>query len=100
MGYDEEEKAPLGPGGLDPTEVLNSLPKEMQDAFINQDTQTLKECLSKMDVDKAECHMERCVDAGLWVQPEEEKGHTLNSFISFISVIIVIIKSFLLQYKA
>merc|ERR1712244_40058 len=49
--YDEEEKAPLGPGGLDPTEVLNSLPKEMQDAFINQDTQTLKECLSKMDVD-------------------------------------------------
>lgn len=70
--YDEEEKAPLGPGGLDPTEVLNSLPKEMQDAFINQDTQTLKECLSKMDVDMAEYHMKRCVDAGLWVQPEED----------------------------
>jgi len=70
--YDEEEKAPLGPGGLDPTEVLNSLPEAMQTAFISQEVQQLKECLAAMDPDEAEYHMKRCVDAGLWVQPEDD----------------------------
>ena len=70
--YDEDEKAPLGPGGLDPTEVLNSLPKEMQDAFINQDVEGLKVALGQMDKDMAEYQMRRCIDAGLWVQPESD----------------------------
>jgi len=74
--YDEEEKAPLGPGGLDPTEVLNSLPEAMQQAFISQEVEQLKECLAAMDADEAEYHMKRCVDAGLWVQPEDEAEPT------------------------
>ena len=76
--YGDEEKAPIGPGGLDPTEVLNSLPQEMQDAFVNQDIEALKLTLSKMDKDEAEYQMQRCIDAGLWVQPEsddEDGGH-------------------------
>jgi len=70
--YDEEQKAPLGPGGLDPTEVLNSLPEAMQQAFISQEVDQLKECLAAMEPDEAEYHMKRCVDAGLWVQPEDD----------------------------
>jgi len=71
--YDEDQKAPLGPGGLDPTEVLNSLPEEMQQAFISQEVGQLKKCLAEMDPERAEYHMKRCVDAGLWVQPEDEQ---------------------------
>ena len=52
--YDDEEKAPIGPGGLDPTEVLNSLPIDMQQAFINQDVDALKIALTKMDKNMAE----------------------------------------------
>lgn len=70
--YGEEEKAPLGPGGLDPTEVLNSLPKELQDAFVSQDVPALKRVLGGMEEAMAEYHMRRCIDAGLWVQQEEE----------------------------
>merc|ERR1712154_663378 len=72
--YEEDEKAPLGPGGLDPTEVLNSLPKDMQNAFIEQDVGALKEVLMKMDEATAEYHMKRCIDSGLWTQPSEEDG--------------------------
>merc|ERR550525_606435 len=68
---EEEEKAPLGPGGLDPTEVLNSLPQEMCQPFISQEVDKLREVLGAMDPDEAEYHMRRCVDAGLWVQPDE-----------------------------
>merc|ERR1712154_209891 len=71
--YEEDEKAPLGPGGLDPTEVLNSLPKDMQSAFIEQDVPKLKEALMKLTESEAEYHMKRCIDSGLWTQPEEEE---------------------------
>lgn len=71
--YGEEEKAPLGPGGLDPTEVLNSLPQEMQQAFVNQDVPALKRVLGEMEEGMAEYHMRRCIDAGLWVQPEDDE---------------------------
>lgn len=56
----------LGPGGLDPVEVYESLPESMQDAFESRDTEKLKEALMKMDVGDAERHMKRCVDSGLW----------------------------------
>ena len=35
-------QARLGPGGLDPLEVLESLPKDIRDAFENQDTPKLQ----------------------------------------------------------
>ncbi|ETO14471.1 hypothetical protein RFI_22900 [Reticulomyxa filosa] len=64
----EVEKAPVGPGGLDPTEVLNSLPKSLQEAFMTQDVDKLKEVIAQMDQNEAAYHMKRCVDAGLWVE--------------------------------
>merc|ERR1712228_976007 len=70
--YEEDEKAPVGPGGLDPTEVLNSLPKDMQSAFIEQDVPALKEALMKLTESEAEYRMKRCIDSGLWTQPEEQ----------------------------
>ena len=56
----------LGPGGLDPLEVIETLPMEMQEAFESRDVEKLKEVLLKMDPKDAEYHMKRCVDSGLW----------------------------------
>eukprot|EP00536_Pseudo-nitzschia_multiseries_P001244 jgi/Psemu1/234427/estExt_Genewise1.C_150127 len=56
----------LGPGGLDPLEVIESLPQSMQDAFESRDTDQLREALMAMDPKEAEYHMKRCVDSGLW----------------------------------
>lgn len=56
----------LGPGGLDPLEVIETLPVEMQEAFESRDVDRLKQVLLKMDPKDAEYHMKRCVDSGLW----------------------------------
>ena len=56
----------LGPGGLDPLEVIESLPIEMQEAFESRDIDKLKQVLQSMDPKDAEYHMKRCVDSGLW----------------------------------
>lgn len=57
----------LGPGGLDPLEVIETLPQEMVEAFESRSVDALKEVLSKMNPEDAEYHMKRCVDSGLWV---------------------------------
>jgi cell division cycle protein 37 len=57
----------LGPGGLDPLEVIETLPVELQEAFESRDVDRLKDVLLKMDPKDAEYHMKRCVDSGLWV---------------------------------
>ncbi len=69
----EEERAPVGPGGLDPTEVLQSLPEEMQQAFINRDIEGLRNILKSLPKEEAAYHMGRCVDSGLWTTGEEEE---------------------------
>lgn len=56
----------LGPGGLDPLEVIETLPEEMQKAFESRDVEQLKQALMNMDPKDAEYHMKRCVDSGLW----------------------------------
>jgi cell division cycle protein 37 len=56
----------LGPGGLDPLEVIETLPVELQEAFESRDVEQLKKVLSGMDPKDAEYHMKRCVDSGLW----------------------------------
>jgi len=56
----------LGPGGLDPVEVFESLPISMQEAFESRDMETLKKAIMELDPEEAEMHMQRCVDAGLW----------------------------------
>lgn len=56
----------LGPGGLDPMEVFESLPASMQEAFESRDMEQLKKAIMEMEPEEAEMHMKRCVDSGLW----------------------------------
>ncbi|XP_014747763.1 PREDICTED: hsp90 co-chaperone Cdc37 [Sturnus vulgaris] len=66
--YEEEERQKrLGPGGLDPVDVYESLPAELQKCFDVKDVQMLQDTISKMDPTEAKYHMQRCIDSGLWV---------------------------------
>lgn len=64
---ERERQERLGPGGLDPVEVMESLPKELQDCFESRNVQMLQEIISKMPEEEAKYHMKRCVDSGLWI---------------------------------
>lgn len=70
---EEEKKARLGPGGLDPLEVLETLPPDLKECFENQDINKLREVLSAMDEQDARYHLKRCVDSGLWVPDPQNK---------------------------
>jgi len=60
------EQAPCGPGGLDPTEVLQSLPEAIQQAFVTQDKEALVTEMQKLDPEEANEIIQKCVDSGLW----------------------------------
>ncbi|CAL8085688.1 unnamed protein product [Calicophoron daubneyi] len=64
---EEEREKRLGPGGLDPVEVFDSLPASLQECFEKKDVELLKRVLCSMDPKDVEYHMKRCVDSGLWV---------------------------------
>lgn len=64
---EEERQARLGPGGLDPLEVLDTLPEELKKCFESQDVELLQKTIEKMDPQDATYHMKRCIDSGLWV---------------------------------
>ncbi|KAM7355446.1 cell division cycle protein 37 [Cochliomyia hominivorax] len=64
---EEERKQRLGPGGLDPVEVFESLPDELKKCFESRDTELLQKTIAEMPVEEAKYHMKRCVDSGLWV---------------------------------
>lgn len=64
---------PAGPGGLDPMEVLRSLPRDMREAFEAQDVQRLHAAVEALPADEAAHHLRRCEDSGLWV-PHQEAG--------------------------
>lgn len=55
-----------GPGGLDPVEVFESLPVELQDCFKSGDIEQLKKVAGEMDEADFDKHFKRCIDAGLW----------------------------------
>lgn len=66
--YEEEERQKrLGPGGLDPVDVFESLPAEMQKCFDDKNIQMLQDVISKMDPTEAKVHMKNCIESGLWV---------------------------------
>ncbi|KAG9510844.1 Hsp90 co-chaperone Cdc37, partial [Fragariocoptes setiger] len=66
--YEEEErKKRLGPGGLDPIEVFETLPEALQKCFESKDVALLQETIAAMNEEDAKYHMKRCVDSGLWV---------------------------------
>lgn len=73
--YEEEERQKrLGPGGLDPVEVFESLPKKLQDCFDSKDIQLLQDTLTSMPEEEAKYHLKRCIDSGLWVPDGNKKA--------------------------
>ncbi|CAH2054439.1 unnamed protein product, partial [Iphiclides podalirius] len=70
---EEERKARLGPGGLDPVEVYEELPDELKKCFDAQDVPMLQETIAKMPEQEAVYYMKRCVDAGLWVPSKNDE---------------------------
>ncbi|CAK9819084.1 Hsp90 co-chaperone Cdc37 [Anthophora plagiata] len=70
---EEEKEARLGPGGLDPIEVFESLPEPLQKCFESQDIPLLHQTLAAMTPEEASYHMKRCVDSGLWVPDAKSK---------------------------
>lgn len=69
---EEEKKQRLGPGGLDPLDVIETLPAELRECFETKDIDKLKEVIAKMDEKDAQYHMKRCVDSGLWVENADD----------------------------
>lgn len=85
----EEKEKRLGPGGLDPADVFETLPDRMKECFENRDIEALKavskyyfvkrqvnmpyyfsifvKVIAEMEEEEAKYHMKRCVDSGLWV---------------------------------
>ncbi|KAG0443930.1 hypothetical protein HPB47_014376 [Ixodes persulcatus] len=64
---EKEREERLGPGGLDPVEVFETLPEVLQKCFESRDLDMLKEAIAAMPEEEARYHMKRCVDSGLWV---------------------------------
>jgi len=56
----------VGPGGLDPAEVFETLPEVLQNAFGDRDVESLKSALASLSTEDAQYHMKRCIDSGLW----------------------------------
>lgn len=71
---EEERKARLGPGGLDPIEVLETLPPDLKECFETQDIAKLQKVIADMDEQDAKYHLKRCVDSGLWVPDAKTTG--------------------------
>ena len=57
----------LGPGGLDPVEVFETLPECMQLAFESKKIEDLQKAVASLTDEEAKYHMKRCEDSGLWV---------------------------------
>lgn len=57
----------IADGGLDPMEVLQSLPTSLREAFESQSMEQLHSVLGSMDPMEARRCMKLCVDSGLWV---------------------------------
>lgn len=75
--YEEEERQKrLGPGGLDPVEVMESLPEILQKCFESRDIAMLQQAVMEMPKEEAEYHIKRCVDSGLWVPNAEDVEKT------------------------
>ncbi|CEG01091.1 Cdc37, C-terminal [Ostreococcus tauri] len=69
----------LGPGGMDPVAVYDSLPQEMRDAFDSGSVDALKAYVNTLPMEEARKHMKAMVDSGLWVPtPGEDPGAALR----------------------
>lgn len=68
-----EREARLGPGGLDPFEVMDTLPEKIQEAFKTQNTPLLQEGFAELSQEDFRYHFDRAVKSGLWV-PQGGEG--------------------------
>lgn len=64
--YSMSKEERMGPGGLDPVEVFESLPVELQECFKSGDVEKLKQVAMSMEGAEFERHFKRCIDCGLW----------------------------------
>jgi len=64
---DKRQRIAESPGGLDPIEVLNSLPDDMRKAFEKRDKEMMTEVASTMEPELFSHHLQRCIDSGLWI---------------------------------
>jgi len=64
--YEMSKEERMGPGGLDPVEVFESLPETLQTCFKTNDIPMLREVASKMDQKDFSYHWKRIQDCGLW----------------------------------
>lgn len=64
--YEMSKEDRMGPGGLDPIEVFESLPPELQECFKSGDVEMLKQVSRTMEPGEFEKHFQRCIDSGLW----------------------------------
>jgi len=71
---EEERQARLGPGGLDPIEVFETLPQSLKECFESKDIAKLQKTITEFPEEEARYHMKRCVDSGLWV-PDANKSN-------------------------
>merc|ERR1711872_426667 len=79
---EEERLERLGPGGLDPADVFDSLPDSMKKCFESQDIGMLQQVIKELPEEEARYHMKRCVDSGLWVPSREDPGtNTEDGFV-------------------
>jgi len=69
---EEERLERLGPGGLDPADVFESLPDNMKKCFESQDIGMLQQIIKELPEEEARYHMKRCVESGLWVPSKDD----------------------------
>eukprot|EP00123_Amoebidium_parasiticum_P022595 comp9081_c0_seq1/m.4256 comp9081_c0_seq1/g.4256 ORF comp9081_c0_seq1/g.4256 comp9081_c0_seq1/m.4256 type:complete len:357 (-) comp9081_c0_seq1:620-1690(-) len=75
--YEEEERQKriaASPGGLDPQEVMESLPQSLRDAFESRDIGALQAAIAEMPLEEAKYHIDRCTKSGLWVPGNSDKA--------------------------
>uniref|UniRef100_A0A7N8XB33 Hsp90 co-chaperone Cdc37 n=1 Tax=Mastacembelus armatus TaxID=205130 RepID=A0A7N8XB33_9TELE len=76
---EEERQKRLGPGGLDPVEVYESLPKDIQRSFDEKNIMMLQEAINKLDPEEGKYYLKRCIDSGLWV-PDSGEGDDIEDW--------------------
>ncbi|CAD5212498.1 unnamed protein product [Bursaphelenchus okinawaensis] len=76
---EREERLKNAPGGLDPKEVFEALPKEMQEAFESQSVDALIHVAEGMDQEVFKYHLDRCIKSGLWIPNANDQDDAASS---------------------
>uniref|UniRef100_A0A915LUV7 Hsp90 chaperone protein kinase-targeting subunit n=1 Tax=Meloidogyne javanica TaxID=6303 RepID=A0A915LUV7_MELJA len=69
---DKAKRVEASPGGLDPIEVLESLPEALREAFESQSMDKMFKVAETMDREVFNYHLQRCIDSGLWIPNAKE----------------------------